>query len=345
MWIIGPVYAMKTIVQTASPGARAAAAFAAALALVASAAPAATETVTFITGTIESFQASGYTDANGQWTLSPGAAVPAVSESNGVRRLAFSLKANESLKYVPGVDCPADGTAEVVVSNALLHVAAALPATADPDHQASITAAKPAGEQTGAYYGWAGAMTNGAPVWFRLAGATPPGNGTEVTAALSFDYTKDPATVTFKIDDATLCSATNAEQTAFALATTYRKVRYLAFTGQGSIGAMSGTVVVFDTTPPAIEPGDGLVAGDPPAVEVTADGFVVRFRTKKAGVTYKLLSSDSLSREAAWTPVAGEKATATSAASAATDDGQVIALEAPIPDGQSVQFYRIRAEW
>ena len=313
----------------------------AALALPASA----NQSITFITGTIDSFQTAGYTDANGKWTWTAGASAPAVSESNGVRRLAFSLKANESLKYVPGVECPTDGTAEVVVSNALLHVAAALPATADPDHQAAITAAKPAGEETGAYYGWAGAMTNGAPVWFRLAGAEPRGDGTEVTAALSFDYTKDPATVTFKIDDATLCSATNAEQTAFALATAYRKVRYLAFTGQGSIGAMSGTVVVFDTTPPAIEPGEGLVAGDPPAVEVTADGFVVRFRTKKAGVTYKLLSSDSLSREAAWTPVAGEKATATSAASAATDDGQVIALEAPIPDGQSVQFYRIRAEW
>ena len=313
----------------------------AALALPASA----SQTITFITGTIDSFQAAGYTDANGEWTWTAGASAPAVSESNGVRRLAFSLKANESLKYVPGVECPTDGTAEVVVSNALLHVAAALPATADPDHQAAITAAKPAGEATGAYYGWAGAMTNGAPVWFRLAGADPRGDGTEVTAALSFDYTKDPATVTFRIDDATLCSATNAEQTAFELATTYRRVRYLAFTGQGSIGAMSGTVVVFDTTPPAIEPGEGLVAGDPPAVEVTADGFVVRFRTKKAGVTYKLLSSDSLSREAAWTPVAGEKATATSADSAATDDGQVIALSAPIPDGQSVQFYRIQATW
>ena len=228
--------------------------------------------------------------------------------------------------------CTTNGVAEVVVSNALLHVAAALPASANPDHQASITAAKPAGEETGAYYGWAGAMTNGAPVWFRLAGAEPRGDGTEVTAALSFDYTKDPATVTFRIDDATLCSATNAEQTAFALATAYRRVRYLAFTGQGSIGAMSGTVVVFDTTPPAIE--------------MAAEGFVVRFRTKKAGVTYTLVSSGVLTREdAAWNPVSGDKAAAVSTAAAETGAGERIELSAPVPDDQPVQFYRIRASW
>ena len=316
----------------------------AALALPASA----SQTVTFITGTIDSFQTAGYTDANGEWTWTAGASAPAVSESNGVRRLAFSLKANESLKYVPGVECPTDGTAEVVVSNALLHVAAALPATADPDHQAAITAAKPAGEATGAYYGWAGAMTNGAPVWFRLAGADPRGDGTEVTAALSFDYTRDPATVAFRIDDATLCSATNAEQTAFPLATTYRKVRYLSFTGQGSIGALAGTVVVFDTTPPAVEPGEGLDpdAGDPPAIETTAEGFVVRFRTRKSGVRYTLLSSGVLTRDdAAWKPVEGEKAAAVSTSAAETEGGQVFELSAPIPDGQSGQFYRIRAEW
>ncbi len=318
----------------------------AALAALVLPAAAANQTVTFITGTIDSLEAEGYTDANGRWNWTEGASAPAVSESNGVRRLAFSLKANESLEYHPEVECPTNGTAEVVVSNALLHVAAALPASANPDHQASITAAKPAGEETGAYYGWAGAMTNGVPVWFRLAGAEPRGDGTEVTAALSFDYTKDPATVTFRIDDATLCSATNAEQTAFALATAYRRVRYLAFTGQGSIGAMSGTVVVFDTTPPAIEPGEGLVEGDPPAVEMTAEGFVVRFRTKKAGVTYTLVSSGVLTREdAAWNPVSGDKAAAVSTAAAETGDGERIELSAPVPDDQPVQFYRIRASW
>ena len=313
----------------------------AALAALSLPAAAANQTVTFITGTIDSLAAEGYTDANGRWNWTEGASAPAVSESNGVRRLAFSLKANESLKYVPGVECPTNGTAEVVVSNALLHVAAALPASANPDHQASITAAKPAGEETGAYYGWAGAMANGAPVWFRLAGAEPRGDGTEVTAALSFDYTKDPATVTFRIDDATLCSATNAEQTAFELATTYRRVRYLAFTGQGSI-------VVFDTTPPAVEPGEGLdpEANDPPAIETTAEGFVVRFRTRRAGVTYTLLSSGVLTREdAAWKPVEGDKATAVSTSTAETDDGQIIELSAPVPDDQPVQFYRIRANW
>ena len=319
----------------------------AALAALSLPAAAANQTVTFITGTIDSLAAEGYTDANGRWNWTEGASAPAVSESNGVRRLAFSLKANESLEYHPEVECPTNGTAEVVVSNALLHVAAALPASANPDHQASITAAKPAGEETGAYYGWAGAMANGAPVWFRLAGAEPRGDGTEVTAALSFDYTKDPATVTFRIDDATLCSATNAEQTAFELATTYRRVRYLAFTGQGSIGAMSGTVVVFDTTPPAVEPGEGLLDDDPSAIEVAADGFVVRFRTKKAGVTYTLLSCGFLSRDDAdWKPVDGEKAVYESKSIAESDpDGERIELAAPIPENQPVQFYRIRASW
>lgn len=155
MWIIGPVNAMKT---RFSPSA----AFAAAILSCALSAPAA-ETVTFITGTLDSFEQQGYTDANGTWQWTPGAAAPTVSESNGVRRLSFVLGAGQSLEYYPGIDCPTNGTAEVVVSNALLHVAAALPTAANPDHQASITAAKPAGEETAAYYGWAGAMTNDAP--------------------------------------------------------------------------------------------------------------------------------------------------------------------------------------
>ena len=323
----------------------AAPALAAALALLA--VPSAAETVSFITGTIDSFEAQGYTDANGRWTWTEGAASPTVSESNGVRRLSFALGAGQSLEYHPQVACPTNGTADVVVSNALLHVATALPATANPDHQASITAAKPAGEETAAYYGWAGAMTNGAPVWFRLAGATPA-EGAEVDVTMKFDYRADPATVSYLVGETTLSSPTNAEQTAFALATAYRKVRYLAFTGSGSIGAMAGTVVVFDTTPPAVEPGEGLVDGDPPAIEAAADGFVVRFRTKKAGVTYTLLSSAKLSRDdAAWTPVEGEKATWTSSEAkvGADPDGELVALEADIPDGQTVQFYRIKATW
>ena len=308
---------------------------------------AANQTVTFITGTIDSLEAEGYTDANGRWNWTEGASGPSVTTSNGVRRLSFSLGAGQSLEYHPAVECPTNGTAEVVVSNALLHVAAALPATANPDHQASITAAKPAGAETAAYYGWAGKMTNDVPVWFPLDGATPAGDGTEVTATLSFDYTKDPATVSFKIDDVLLRNATNAEETAFALQTAYRKVRYLAFTGQGSIGAMSGTVVVFDTTPPAVEPGEGLLDDDPSAIEVAADGFVVRFRTKKAGVTYTLLSCGFLSRDDAdWKPVDGEKAVYESKSIAESDpDGERIELAAPIPENQPVQFYRIRASW
>lgn len=320
---------------------------AAALALAALALPAAAEeTVTFITGTIDSLAAQGYTDANGRWTWTDGATTPNVSESNGVRRVSFSLGAGQSLEYYPAVECPTNGTAEVVVSNALLHVAAALPATANTNHQASITAAKPAGAETAAYYGWAGAMTNNAPVWFRLAGRTPV-EGEEVDVTLSFDYRADPATVSYRVGETTLENATNAEETVFALATAQRKVRYLSFTGQGSIGAMSGTVVVFDTTPPAIEPGEGLVAGDPPAVEATADGFVVRFRTKKAGVTYTLLSADSLSRDATWTPVDDAKATWTSSQAKVEADpnGEPIELAAPIPGSQPVQFYRIQATW
>ena len=307
---------------------------------------AANKTVTFVTGTIDSFEAEGRTDANGNWTWTAGAAAPAVEESNGVRRISFSLKPDEALRYDPAADCPANGKAEVIVSNALLHVAAALPAAANPDHQASITAAKPAGAESAAYYGWAGAMTNGAPVWFRLAGAEPRGDGTDVTAALSFDYTTDPATVAFKIDDATLHSATNVEQTAFALATAHRKVRYLVFTGQGSIGALSGTVVVFDTTPPAIEPGEGLVEGDPPAIEMKDDRFFVRFRTRKSGVTYTLVSSAVLVREdAAWKPVGDEAAVRVSTAAAESGNGELVELSAPVPGDQPVQFYRIRAGW
>lgn len=320
-------------------------ALAAALALLA--APAAAETVSFITGTIDSFEAEGYTDANGRWTWTEGAASPIVSTSNGVRRLSFVLGAGQSLEYHPQVVCPTNGTADVVVSNALLHVATVLPTSANPDHQASITAAKPAGESEAAYYGWAGAMTNGAPVWFRLAGATPA-EGAEVDVTMKFDYAASPAMVSYLVGETLLSSATNAEQTAFALATAYRKVRYLAFTGSGSIGAMAGTVVVFDTTPPAVEPGEGLVDGDPPAIAAAADGFVVRFRTKKAGVTYTLLSSPKLSRDDAdWTPVEGEKATWTSSEAkvGADPDGELIALEAPIPEGQTVQFYRIQATW
>ena len=332
--------------SSSSPCLRPASALAAALALLA--VPARAGTVTFITGTIDSFEAGGYTDPNGSWTWTEGAAKPSVATSNGVRRLSFVLGAGQSLEYRPKAVCTTNGVAEVVVSNALLHVAASLPASANPDHQASITAARPAGEETGAYYGWAGAMTNDVPVWFRLAGATPAGDGAEVTATLSFDYTKDPATVSFKIDDAMLFSATNAEQTAFPLATTNRQVRYLSFTGQGSIGDVAGTVVVFDTTPPAVEPGEGLVDGDPPAVEAAEDGFVVRFRTKKAGVTYTLLSSAKLSRDdAEWTPVEGDAATSTSSEEkvAADPNGELVRLAAPIPDGQNVQFYRIHAEW
>ncbi len=323
---------------------RPAPALAAALALLA--VPAAAATVSFITGAIDSFEAEGYTDANGRWAWTDGAASPSVSTSNGVRRLSFALASGQSLEYHPLVDCPTNGTAEVVVSNALLHVATALPASANPDHQASITAAKPAGESEAAYYGWAGAMTNGAPVWFRLAGAAPV-PGAEVDVTMKFDYAADPATVSYLVDETLLSSATNAEQTAFALATAHRKVRYLSFTGSGSIGAMAGTVVVFDTTPPAVEPGEGLVDGDPPAIEMTADGFVVRFRTKKAGVTYTLLSAESLSRNAAWTPVEGEKATWTSSSAKveADPDGELVMLAAPIPDDQPVQFYRIQATW
>ena len=320
-------------------------ALAAALALLA--VPAAAGTVTFITGTIDSFEAQGFTDANGRWTWTEGAASPTVSESNGVRRLSFALAAGQSLEYHPQVVCPTNGTADVVVSNALLHVANALPATANPDHQASITAAKPAGESEAAYYGWAGAMTNGAPVWFRLAGATPA-EGAEVDVTMKFDYAADPATVSYLVGGTLLSGATNAEQTAFALATAHRRVRYLAFTGSGSIGAMAGTVVVFDTTPPAVEPGEGLVDGDPPAVETAEDGFVVRFRTKKAGVTYTLLSSATLSRDDTdWKPVEGEKATWTSSQAKveADPDGELVRLAAPIPGSQSVQFYRIQATW
>ena len=92
---------------------------------------------------------------------------------------------------------------------------------------------------------------------------------------------------------------------------------------------------------------DSLEAeGDPPAIEMKDGRFLVRFRTRRAGVTYTLVSSAVLTREdAAWKPVTGDKTAAVSTAAAETGDGELIELSAPVPDDQPVQFYRIRASW
>ena len=75
-------------------------------------------------------------------------------------------------------------------------------------------------------------------------------------------------------------------------------------------------------------------------------GFVVRFRTKRAGVTYTLLCSDRLTREdAAWTPVEGDWSSHVSMAAAESGDGEIVSLVAPVLGEQPVQFYRIRASW
>ena len=304
---------------------------------------AAAGTVQIAVGALDSFAAAGNTDTNGYWTASEGAAAPLLVSTNGGRRLTFLLKSGEALEYHPTPsENPENSTAEVVVSNATLAVASALPATANTNHQASITAAKPAGAESAAYYGWAGAMTNCAPVWIRLAGADPAGAGAEVDAGFSFDYRGDPATVAFRIDGALLHAATNAEQTTFPLATAKRKVNYLVFTGSGSIGDLSGVVAVFDLTPPAIEPGADLLADDPPAVEVTASGFVVRFRTHESGVGYELVASaDVAASEAEWLAAAAVDSFV-SDDRAKADAGQLVELSATIDPLAQAMFYKIR---
>lgn len=314
----------------------------------AAAAPAAsTNTVRIVVGALDSFAAAGHSDTNGSWRVPEGAA-PVLSVTNGARRLAFVLKAGEGLEYhpAPPEGSAENGLAEVVVSNAALSVAASLPANANPAHQASITAAKPAGEETAAYYGWAGEMTNGAPVWIRLDGAVPAGDGAEVDVGFSFDYRGAPATVSYRIGGAVLHAATNAQQTVFPLATKHRKVNYLVFTGAGSIGDLSGVVAVFVLDPSAVEPGQDLAAGDGPAVEMQADGFVVRFRTHDAGVAYALLSSPDLAAgDDAWTEVPGASASSTAEAIAASGGkGQLIELVAtPLDAKAGAMFYKIRA--
>lgn len=312
------------------------------------AAAAGADTVQIAVGALDSFAAAGNSDANGYWVASAGAAAPALVATNGGRRLSFLLKSGESLEYHPTpAGNPERSTAEVAVSNVTFNVGSALPASANPDHQASITVAKPAGAESAAYYGWAGAMADGAPVWIRLAGAEPSGAEAEVDVGLSFDYREDPATVSFKVDDALLHAATNAAQTVFPLATAHRKVRHLVFTGMGSIGDLSGLVAVFDLTPPAIEPGEGLIAGDPPGVEMTDEGFVVRFRTKKSGVEYELVASADLAApEEAWLAAAAAGASETSGAAAEADaDGQLVELLAAVDKNAPAMFYKIRAKF
>ena len=302
--------------------------------------------VQIVVGALDSFEAAGNTNAFGYWTASEGAAAPQLVSTNGGRRLTFLLKSDEALEYHPTPsENPENSTAEVVVSNATMAVAAVLPATANPDHQASITAAKPAGAESAAYYGWAGAMTNGSPVWIRLAGVDPAGAGAEVDVRFSFDYRGDPATVAFKIDDTPLHAATNAEQTTFPLATSKRKVNYLVFTGAGSIGDLSGVVAVI--LPEPVEPGTDLLPNDGPGVEVTADGFVVRFRTHVAGVEYELVASaDLAASEAEWLAAAPAGASVESSAVAESDpDGQLVELLAVIDDPDAkAMFYKIRAK-
>lgn len=306
---------------------------------------AAGETVQIAVGALDSFAAPGATNSFGYWTAPDGAAAQ-LSTTNGSRRLSFLLKSGEALEYHPTpAENPENSTADVVVSNATMAVAAALPAKANPAHQASITAAKPAGEATAAYYGWAGAMTNGAPVWIRLAGVDPVGAGTEVDVGLSFDYTGDPATVSFRIGDAPLHAATNETQTAFPLATAKRKVNYLVFTGAGSIGDLSGLVAVFDLDATAVEPGADLLPKDGPGVEMTAAGFVVRFRTHEAGVEYELVASRALTAsEEDWLAAAAAGAAKKSTDLAESEpNGELIELLAEVDPLEGAMFYKIRA--
>ena len=121
-----------------------------------------------------------------------------------------ALAADQTLTYTAPTASDANGTADVVISNAVFTTAYELPgveAVGGIDSQAAIcvyTNTTSGGPLQ--YYGWAGdhdgnggATTN--LTWFALSGATPVEGATN-TVTMSFNYTTSPATVTFKVTTA-----------------------------------------------------------------------------------------------------------------------------------------------
>ena len=212
------------------------ASLAAALFLVPSAAPA----TSFITGAVSGYP-TGWTTTEG----TPADAVTPTGEAGAYTGLAFSLGEGQLLTYEGTTASEAGGTADVVIDDAVFTVAYELPgadAVGGLSSQAAICLAQISPDAAPSYYGWVGGGTADALEWTKLAGANPPADGTPVDVTMSFDYTANPATVTFKVGNDTLYPATGtAADAAIALGTSLDKVTAVSFSGEGSIAEMTGT--------------------------------------------------------------------------------------------------------
>jgi hypothetical protein len=96
--------------------------------------------------------------------------------------------------------------------------------------------------------------------------------------------------------------------------------------------------------PIAVDPGTSLTAadktnGDLP-IEVTADGFVVKFRSSQPNIVYQLVASDTVN-PADWTACTPVGDPVTSSAAASAEATQLITLTAPMTD--NVKFFKIKA--
>ena len=211
------------------------ASLAAALFLVPSAAPAAR----FITGAVTGYP-TGWTTTDG----TPADSVTPTGEEGAYTGLAFSLGEGQLLTY-QGSASESGGTADVVIDDAVFTVAYELPgadAVGGLSSQAAICVAQISPDTAPSFYGWVGGGTADALEWTKLAGANPPADGTPVDVTMSFDYTGDTRTVTFKVGNDTLYPATGtADDSAIALATSLDKVSAVSFSGEGSIAEMTGT--------------------------------------------------------------------------------------------------------
>ena len=205
----------------------------------------------FLAGAVSSFPTGWSVSGEAQ----PGD-VATQSGSGDTLTLAFDLADDQTLTYTAPTASDANGTADVVISNAVFTTAYEYPgveAVGGIDSQAAIcvyTNTTSGGALQ--YYGWAGdhdgnggATTN--LTWFALSGATPVEGATN-TVTMSFDYTASPATVTFKVGNTTLTP--NPVQ---LVNNTRTQVTGVSFSGQGSIGEMAG-----QSAPPA--PSEFLVS-------------------------------------------------------------------------------------
>ena len=218
------------------------ASLAAALFLVPSAAPA----DGFLTGAVSSFP-NNWTVKNGATTVTGGdiatGGYATQSGSGDTLTLAFDLGDDQTLTYTAPKASDKNGTADVVISNAVFTTAYELPgveAVGGIDSQAAICVyTNTASGGALSYYGWAGAYTGAGTdttnlTWNALTGATPVEGATN-TVTMSFNYTTSPATVTFKVGDTTLTP------TPVQLVNNAKtQVTGVSFSGRGSIGEMAG---------------------------------------------------------------------------------------------------------